>query len=278
MGVQQYGTELDRLLSKVYRETGHDYREYRAGTVTRRLEHRLHVTGALNYLDYINHLDRHPEEYHNLANALSINTSVFFRNPNTFEQLNRLILPELVASKRDQVNPTLNFWSAACARGEEPYSIAIQISEFLAGENHHFESTVYATDINQTALEQAMAGIYPLQEIEGLEADIRSRYFRRHDQAYTVRDSLRQMLRFSHFDLTSHEEMPFQELDAVFCCNVLIYMQAQLQERVLTRIYHSLATHGYLILGEVETPPRELRNRLECLDYKARIYRKSEVF
>ena len=268
-------TALDSLLKKVYRDGGHDFRLYKRGTVTRRLERRLHATGASSYRDYINFLDNRPEEYQNLVSELSINVSGFFRNQYTFEQLNRLVLPELLANKRRVAKPRFSVWSNACASGEEPYSIAIQLLEFLGSERRDFKTTVYATDISHTALRQARAGIYSSKEIEVLPTAIRERYFRRHDQAYTVRDSLKRILRFSHFDLTFSGKIPFSGLDVIFCCNVLIYMQAQLQERVLTRLYHSLATPGYLILGEVETPPPSLREKLECLDSKAKIYKKN---
>lgn len=272
---QRETTDLDRLLEKVYREAGHDFREYKPGTVVRRLERRLHATGARSYRDYINLLDNRAEEYQELISELSISVSGFFRNQRTFEQLNRLVLPELLANKRRAAKPRLSFWSSACANGEEPYSIAMQLLEFLGNERHNCKITVYATDISHPALRQARAGIYPLKELEGLPVTIRERYFRRHDQVYMVRDNLKQMLRFSHFDLTFRGKIPFRGLDAIFCCNVLIYMQAQLQERVLSRLYHSLATPGYLILGEVETPPPSLRDKLKCLDHDAQIYQKS---
>jgi len=265
---------LDSLLEKVYRDGGHDFREYKRGTVTRRLQRRLRATGSKTYLDYMEFLDTHPEEYQRLADDLTIKVSGFFRSPYTFQQVARLVLPELILYKRNQEERSLSFWSTACAQGEEPYSIAILLREFLRHKQLDFDISIYATDINRQALEGAQAGIYSLKDIEGLSSAILEGYFTRHGEGYKVDSGMRQMVKFSYFDLTSTIQ-PFVNLDCIFCCNVLIYLQEQLQERVLSMLYDSLATPGYLVLGEVETPTNSLRRRLECLDIKAKIYKKN---
>ncbi len=266
---------LDLLLEKVYRDGGYDFREYKRGTVTRRLERRLHATGARTYMDYMQFLDSHPEEYLNLAEYLTIKVSGFFRSPYAFQQVAGLVLPELVAEKRIRGERSLRFWSAACARGEEPYSIAILLAEFLRVQQQDFDISIYATDISRQALGEAQAGIYPLKDIEGLPDNILESYFARRGEGYEVRPDIRQMLSFSHFNLTPNPQPPFADLDCIFCCNVLIYLQKQLQERVLNMLHSSLATPGYLILGEAETPTSNLNGKLKCLDNKARIYKKT---
>jgi len=267
-------TSLDLLLDKVYRHSGRDFREYKRSTVTRRLERRLQATGTKTYLNYMQFLDAHPEEYHKLADALTIKVSAFFRNLYAFEQVARLVLPELVSHKRNRGQRSLRFWSTACARGEEPYSIAILLTDFLGDGQLGFDISVYATDISQQALSKARAGIYSAKDVDNLPPSILEGYFTRCDQGYMVRADLRQMLRFSYFDLASPGKPPFANLDCIFCCNVLIYLQTQLQERVLEMLYNSLATPGYLVLGEVETPTNNLLGKLECLDTKAKIYKR----
>jgi len=267
-------TALDSLLEKVYRGTGYDFREYKRGTVTRRLERRLRATGAKTYLDYIEFLDAHPEEYQRLADDLIIKVSGFFRSSYTFQQVAKLVLPELTLFKRSQGEWSLRFWSTACARGEEPYSIAILLAEFLGNQRQDFNISIYATDINRQALKEAQAGIYSLKDIEGLPEAILENYFTRRED-YEMRADIRQMVSFSYFNLTSTTRQPFVGVDCVFCCNVLIYLQEQPQERVLSMLYDSLAAPGYLILGEVETPTSSLNEKLECLDSKAKIYKKN---
>lgn len=268
-------TDLDSLLEKVYRCGGYDFREYKRGTVTRRLERRLYATGAKTYLDYMQFLDTHPEECQKFAEYLTIKVSGFFRSPYAFQQVAELVLPELVSYRRDRGERSLRFWSTACARGEEPYSIAILIAEFLEHRQVDFDISIYATDISQRVLDEAQAGIYSLKDIENLPTAILERYFTHHGEAYEVKADIRRMVSFSYFDLTSTIKPPFMDMDCIFCCNVLIYLQKQLQERVLNMLYDSLATPGYLILGEVETLTSRFHEKLECLDSRARIYKKN---
>jgi len=269
-------TALDSLLEKVYRGTGYDFQEYKRGTVTRRLERRLYATGAKTYLDYMEFLDAHPEEYHKLADDLTIKVSGFFRSPYTFQQVARLVLPELTSFKRNRGEWELRLWSTACARGEEPYSIAILLAEFLGDRRQDFNISIYATDVSRQALQEAQAGVYPPEDVKGLTPTVLENYFTGYDKGYVVNSSISQMVSFSYFDLTSTIRQPFVGVDCIFCCNVLIYLQSQLQERVLGMLYDSLATPGYLILGEVETPTSSLNAKLEYLDTKAKIYKKNE--
>jgi len=267
-------TALDSLLEKVHRDIGYDFREYKRGTMTRRLERRLHATGVKTYLDYMEFLDAHPGEYQKLADDLTIKVSGFFRSPYTFQQVAKLVLPELTLLKRDRGERELRFWSTACARGEEPYSIAILLAEFLGNQRQDFGISICATDISWQALQEAQARVYSLKNVEGLTPTILEKYFTSYDKGYVVNSNIRQMVSFSYFDLTSIIQ-PFVNLDCIFCCNILIYLQSQLQEKVLGMLYDSLAAPGYLILGEVETLTSNLRDKLECLDTKVKIYKKN---
>jgi len=264
---------LDLLLDKVHRDRGYDFRGYKRGTVTRRLERRLYATGSRTYLDYIQFLDTHPEEYQKLAEYLTIKVSGFFRNPHAFQQVAGIVLPELVSYKKSRGERSLRFWSTACAQGEEPYSIAILLAEFLRHRRRDFDISIYATDISRQALSEAQAGIYSLEDIEHLPDNILENYFARNED-YEVRSDIKRMVSFSCLDLTSTIRQPILELDCIFCCNVLIYLQKHLQEKVLGMLYDSLATPGYLVLGEMETPIGNLGEKLECLDAKAKIYKK----
>ena len=265
---------LDLLLEKVYRDGGYDFREYKRGTVTRRRERRLRATGTRPYLDYMRFLDAHPEEYQRLIEDLTIKTSGFFRSPYTFQQVDRLALSELIAYKTKQGERALRVWSAACARGEEPYSIAILLNQFLGYRLSDFEISINATDISRQALKEAQAGVYSSKDVDGLSSIILASYFTRTKKGYMVNNNIRQMASFSYFDLTSTTKSPFIDMDCVFCCNILIYLRETLQKRVLGMLYDSLTTPGYLILGEVETPTKNPGDKLECLDAKAKIYKK----
>jgi len=243
---------IDVLLEKVYLDSGHDFRDYRRGTVTRRLKRRMLATGVKTYIDYMRFLDSHPEEYARFADYLAIKVSQFFRSPYTFQQVSALVLPELLLHKRRKGERCLNFWSAGCARGEEPYSIAIMLADFLGRELFQYDITIYASDIGYLNLNQLRSGIYPTSDVEALPQSILDGYFLPDGDNYEVRPDIRQMVQFFHFDLTSAKRQPLPVIDCIFCCNVLIYFQRQLQERVLEKLYNSLAIPGYLVLGEVE--------------------------
>lgn len=274
-GAENSDRALDLLLEKVYRDGGYDFRNYKRGTVTRRLHRRLYATGTTGYEEYTCFLESHPEEYQSLAEDLTIKVSGFFRSRHTFQQVARLVLPRLVAHKIKQGERNLSLWSSACARGEEPYSIAILLSDFLGSQLAEFEVSIHASDINHQALAEAEAGVYSPKELETLPPHTLKNHFRRNGKGYVINSNIRQMVNFSYFNLVSGNPPPFTPMDCVFCCNVLIYLQRQLQEKVLSLTYDSLAIPGYLVLGEVETPTDNLRPRLECINAKAKIYKKA---
>ncbi len=265
---------LDVLLEKVYRDSGYDFRDYKRGTVARRLERRMLAAGVKTYLDYMRFLDSHPEEYNRFANCLTAKVSRFFRSPYTFQRMAALVLPDLLLHKKGSGEHGLKFWSAGCARGEEPYSIAIMLADFLGEDRSHYDITVYASDTGHLDLNELRSGIYAASDVEDMPRSILDRYFLSDGDSYEVKTDIRQMIRFFHFDLTSADGPPLPEMDCIFCGNILIYFQRQLQERVLDRLYNSLAVPGYLVLGEVETPTTSLHEKLECVDSKAKIYKK----
>ena len=266
---------LDVLLEKVYREGGYDFREYRRGTVTRRLARRLYDNGLATYWQYMDLLDRNPDEMERLLEEITIKSSGFFRTPYAFSRFSSLVLPKIYGDKEARGERSVSFWSSACACGEEPYSIAVTQSRFLGEKRDRFDTMIYASDISRWALDAASTGLYTRKDLSEAPDDIIGSCFTRRDEGYEIAPEIRRIVAFSAFDLTSSSPAPCEDVDCIFCCNVLIYLQKRLQEAVLERLYHLLATPGYLVLGEVETPAANLRDRLECLDSRARIYRKN---
>jgi two-component system CheB/CheR fusion protein len=268
-------TSLNLVLEKLYRDRGYDFRDYKYGTITRRLSRRLHANEATTYPEYMQLLDSNPEEYTRLIDDLTISVSSFFRSPYTFQRVTEIVLPELIAYKSSLLKRGLRFWSAACAHGEEAYSVAILLTEFLKNRRQDFNIEIYATDIKRKSLMEAQAGRYPAKAVESLPRNTLNNFFTYCDNgSYLLKSNITQMVNFLYLDLTSTTTSPFMEMDCIFCCNVLIYWQKQLQERVLRMLYSTLATPGYLVLGEAETPTESMRDRLVCLDSQARIYKK----
>ncbi len=265
---------MDALLEKIYRASSHEFCQYRRGAVIRRLDRRLQRTGSGNYLEYMRFLDNNPGEYTILIDYLTIHVSSFFRNAAAFEQVAGLVLPQLIAAKKKSGQNNLNFWSAACALGEEPYSIAIMLLESLGDDLQGFDVTIHATDISRHALDRARLGTY--KNRQGITDSLLGRYFTCCSESYRLKQKVRRMVSFSCFDLISAKNPQIINADCIFCCNVLIYMQRQLQERALNTLYNSLAVPGYLILGETETLTDNLRGRLECLDAATKIYNRRQ--
>jgi chemotaxis methyl-accepting protein methylase len=169
--------DLQQLFQKVFEERGFDFRQYKMSMLKRRMERRLTATmspartcpttsfgrvgsGGEAYLDYARFLDSHPEEYKKLFDDLTINVSRFFRNPLTFELIYKVVLPDMIEYKQISMDNMIRIWSAGCANGEEPYSVAILLAELLGKQLKNYNITIYATDIDTDALNDAKTGIY----------------------------------------------------------------------------------------------------------------------
>ena len=231
---------LNLLLEKVYRDSGYDFREYKQSTITRRLARRLEANGLADYREYIQFLDTSPEEYQKLAEDITIKASGFFRTPFAFKQVADLVLPRIFSRREINGQRKVKFWSAACARGEEPYSIAIMLDRYLGQRSGDYDISVHATDISPWALDKAQAGIYTAGDLENVPVNILNKYFIRHGQSFRISDNIKQMVSFSNLDLTSDKQAYFTEVDCIFCCNILIYWQKKLQERVLEGWFFSI--------------------------------------
>ena len=148
------------------------------------------------------------------------------------------------------------------------------LAGFLGENRADYDINIYASDVGYMDIKRLQSGIFTAEEVEELPRSILDRYFIPRGDDYQVIPDIRHMVHFFHLDLAAADGQTLPEMDCIFCCNVLIYFQRQIQERVLDRLYHSMAAPGYLVLGEVETPTSALLQKLECLDSKAKIYKK----
>jgi len=265
------GKELQCLLEKVYRERGFDFREYKESTLTRRLGRRLRARGAETYADYAGVLDQDPTEYDKLFNDLTINVTSFFRDDVAFRALEKVVLPTLITSSPHP----LRIWSAGCATGEEPYSIAMLLLEMLGTMVDEFEITIVATDIDAKALDRAQEGLFGPKAVEGIRPAWLERYLVAKGEDFRVRSALRSLVTFEVHALGS--DPPYRDLDLVVCRNVLIYFTPTLQTRVLQGFHEGLKAGGFLLLGKAEVPMGETKGLFQCVDRKAKLYRKRET-
>jgi len=261
---------LRDLLTYVSRHTNIDFRTYKPSTIMRRIARRMAVTGNTNIHDYGLYLETHPGEIQELVRAFLIKVTGFFRDPEAFDFLKTDVLPELIERARGN-GRVLRFWSAGCATGEEPYSLAILLADLLGPELPAWSIKIFATDLDEGAVNFSRRGLYPFNVLKDLPNDYRERFFEQADQGFRISKALRQLVIFGHQDLS--RGVPFPRIDLVTCRNLLIYLKPELQQGVLDLFAYSLhQTNGYLFLGKAETA-RPTKATFELANKKWKIYR-----
>jgi two-component system CheB/CheR fusion protein len=261
---------LRDLLAFVSRQANIDFRHYKSSTIMRRIARRMAVTHNTSIRDYTHYLETHPDEVNELVKAFLIKVTGFFRDPEAFDYLRNFVLPDLIERGREQVR-VLRFWSAGCATGEEPYSLAILLADLLGNELPEWTVKIFATDLDESAVNFARRGLYPANVLKNLPDEYRERYFEPFDHGFRIAKSLRQMVIFGQQDLS--RGVPFPRIDMVLCRNLLIYLKPELQQNVLDLFAYSLhQSNGYLFLGKAETA-RPSKAAFELINKKWKIYR-----
>lgn len=264
---------LDRAafnkLKKVLHEgTNINFECYRESYLKRRIKVRLTATKTQTYTEYIRYLKDNPNEYNLLINDLTINYTKFFRDPDVFVFLKKTILPELFSSKR-----WVRIWSAGCATGEEPYSLAILAHDVLKHRLKDVQVSIYASDLDRTALEKAKSGEYTSRMVNGVEEGILGRYFELSNKTYRVKDDVKRLVHFEEQDLMTPPRR--RNLDVILCRNVMIYFSKEIQRKIYMNFYDSLRDGGYLITGKTELIPGEAGTKFVDFDPGCRVYKKS---
>ncbi|WP_456474305.1 CheR family methyltransferase [Candidatus Pyrohabitans sp.] len=244
---------------------------YEEKHLRRRVAIRMRALDIASYREYLKILERNREECKKLSKVLTVNVTEFFRNPETFEVIKQSVLPELVRLKLNNGNRVLRLWSAGCADGKEPYSLAMLIREVLTGRED-LTVKIMATDIDIDSLEKARRGIYREDEVKGVRREYLKRYFERIDEGYRVKDEISKMITFERKDLIS--ERKYKVMDAIICRNVVIYFSKELKERLFMDFYDSLNMGGFLILGKTENLSGPARRKFKVFNNIERIYRK----
>ncbi|NEN92597.1 MAG: hypothetical protein F6K48_28340, partial [Okeania sp. SIO3H1] len=262
--------ELEEILSILYKYKEIDFSYYKTSTITRRIIHRCTLLRSGKLENYIHCLKNSEEEQKILCQDLLIGATSFFRDPPAWEYLRTEILPELV-KKAQQEEKQLRIWVSACATGEEAYSIAMLVDEAMRKTGKSLNVKIFATDIDSNALEIAARGIYPESIANDISPEYLEQYFNYEVGSYQVKRSLREMLIFAPHDLTKNPG--FSRMNLVSCRNVLIYMQPELQQRVLRLLHFSLLSQGILLLGNTESIG-ELEEEFIILNSRLKVYRK----
>lgn len=261
--------EISHIFAALHRRFQIDFTQYKLPTIMRRIDRRMMMVHIGNTRAYLNHLLADPDELDNLYRDLLIEVTVFFRDEAAFEILESKAIPYLVAQLSDQ--DVIRIWVPGCATGEEAYSIAILIRESLEKAGKFNELKLFATDVHQSSVDYASAGVYPEEAIKTIPTPLLKKYFQPVQQGYRVRKSLRQAVVFANHNLI--QDPPFTKLDLISCRNVLIYLQTEAQQKVLSRFHFGLKTEGVLFLGPSEHIG-ELNEEFDVIDRRWRIFRK----
>jgi len=271
MSVDNQQIEIDLLLQAIFVKYGYDFRDYAKASIKRRILKRLSLIGLGSVSEMQHRLLNDAVFFRQLLLDLSINVTEMYRDPSFYLTFREYVIPHL------KTLPHIKLWHAGCATGEEVYSLAIMFQE----EHLDDKTQVYATDINETVLKKAKAGIYPEDKIKGSEQNYQkskgvkqlSDYYLKKYGYVTMKNGLKKNILFADHNLATDES--FGEMTVILCRNVLIYFNQKLQNRVIGIFNESLAQGGYLCLGTKETIRFTCYgNQFKEIDREAKIYQK----
>jgi two-component system CheB/CheR fusion protein len=259
---------LHAIIGQLLANTGHDFRHYKRATVLRRIERRLQVRAVHSLPEYRELLESDASEYKALLDDMLIGVTNFFRDREAFESLERDVIPELFKDKK--AGDEVRAWVAACSTGEEAYSMAMLLADQAALSDTPPLFQVFASDIDDRAIDVARAGNYPAAIITDVAPSRLRQYFNKEDNRYRIRKSLRDRILFASHNLL--RDPPFSRLDLISCRNLLIYLNRDVQARVLQMFHFALKPGGYLFLGSSESA-ESVSEYFVPVDKKNRIYR-----
>ena len=266
---------LKKIFILLRTQTSHDFSQYKPSTICRRIERRM-VVHQINEIEaYVKYLQQTPAEVDALFCDLLIGVTNFFRDPEMFRVLEQKIIPQLFEEK--STSSSIRIWSTGCSTGEEAYSIAILLYERLEALKKNYKVQVFATDIDSRAIAIARIGLYPANIADDISPERLARFFTAEPDgsAYRIHKNIRDMLVFSEHNLI--KDPPFSKLDMISCRNLLIYMNSDLQKKVITLFHYALSLNGMLFLGTSETVG-EFGNLFGSLDRKAKLFQRKEDF
>jgi two-component system CheB/CheR fusion protein len=260
---------FSEVLALLRTRANFEFSGYKKPTLHRRIQRRMGVNQITQLAEYVQMLRQNPEEIASLANDLMINVTGFFRDPEAWEALRTLVISPLIAERSD--GSPIRAWVTACASGEEPYTLAMLIAEESERVKKHFDVKIFATDAAEKSLMRARQGVYP----GGIEGDLSperlEKFFDKEDQVYRIKKMIREMVVFAPQNLLN--DPPFSRLDIACCRNLLIYLEPEVQRRVLGILHFSLREGGCLFLGSSEALGNSDRT-FDAISKKWRIFRR----
>jgi len=271
MDDEQAGDEAFEALLRYMRDSrGFDFTGYKRSSLIRRVQHRMDKLGEQSFEQYLDTLQASADEFSALFNTILINVTTFFRDLPAWEFLKTDVIPGVLAGRGP--NDPIRVWSAGCASGEEPYSLAMLLAEALGMDAFTQRVKIYATDVDEHALTQARAASYEASAVESVPSELLERYFDRTAGRYSIRKDVRRAVIFGRNDLV--KDAPISRVDLLACRNTLMYMNGETQRGVLSRLHYALAPRGVLFLGHAEMLLSHA-DRFAPINLEARVFQKA---
>lgn len=263
---------LEKIIIILRNQTGNDFSSYKKSTIYRRIERRLAVHKIDRIAAYVSFLQENPKEVEILFKELLIGVTNFFRDPEMWRKLELETIPEAVAHLSS--GSSLRAWVPACSTGEEAYSLAIAFKEAVEQikPSKRLSLQIFATDLDNEAIEMARRGLFPVNISGDISPERLKKYFIKTDEGYRVTSNIREMVVFAQHNLVMHP--PFTKLEFISCRNLLIYLEHDIQKKILELFFYSLNREGILILGSSETSGA-MSHLFSTLDPKLKIFKKS---
>jgi two-component system CheB/CheR fusion protein len=239
---------IESIFQVLRRATGVDFTHYRQSTIRRRIHRRMIVHKIDRLADYVKYVLTNPPEVKALYQDMLINVTSFFRNPKVFEAIETHVFPNIL--KHRQPNSTIRLWTPACSSGEETYSVAIALLEFLGDRAQEIPVQIFGTDISEPSINKARTAWYPENIAGDVSPERLRRFFNKADGGYRISKAIRDMCIFAQHNVLS--DPPFSQMDLICCRNLLIYLEPILQNRVISLFHYAIRNHGYLVLGSSE--------------------------
>ncbi len=230
---------------------GFNCEHYKEAHFRRRINVRIRATNSESYGAYLKILKKDPQEYQFLVDALTVNVSEFFRNPETFRIIEKEIIPSIIKHRSGALFRSIRIWSAGCAAGEEAYSLAILLHRTLKTDFDKYRIRIIGTDIDAQSLEKARKGLYSENSLKNLDPGTKEHYLLKQGEKYQVIDELRNIIQFKHHDLISGPMI--DRFDIIVCRNVMIYFKKEIQEQLQFNFYQALEKGGFFLIGKSET-------------------------
>jgi two-component system CheB/CheR fusion protein len=262
-------TDFDDLLHMLKETRGFDFTGYKPTTLQRRVRRRMAGLDLATFAEYADYLELEPGEFTELFDSMLINVTGFFRDPAAWQALREKVLPDLLGAKT--AHAPIRVWSVGCATGEEAYTLAIILTEALGPEQFRERVKIYATDLDEDALQQARAGAYDERALAGLPDGYLDAYFEPAADKRAFRRDLRRQVIFGRNDLT--RDAPISRVDLLVSRNTLMYFNAETQANVIRRFHFALADPGYLFLGKAEMLLNH-SDQFQPVDLRMRLFRK----